>query len=279
MFTTPWLPRSAATPPAAASAAFFTCDIDSHTDARSRQPKSGHDSNINSGYFFTSPTPTTEAMSKTAENLRSMARHGDAEGINKLITALRRRDAESKKPSASKLTRVVGAKDALSGNTALHFCCANGHSDVALALIEAGAPVNAVNVSGSSALHYAALTGQLDVVKCLVTAGADILLKNNFGNNPFDEATQCSHREVASFLMAENEKQAEQCEKEQKDKPEKEDQATEQPKKASTVNKNTEFKPDPSTNATTTNTNTNGNVNTTTTTATGTGTETASQPQ
>ena len=188
------------------------------------------------------------SMPTRAEKLRAMACHGDLEGINKLISALRRRrKPDPKKQSTSRLASVVGAKDARSGNTALHFCCANRHSEAALALIEAGAPVNAVNVSGSSALHYAALTGQLDVVKRLVAAGADILLRNNFGNDPHDEATQFSHPDVASFLMTENEKQSKQREKEQKDQ----GQSATHTKDANIVNNNTESESHPTTSANT----------------------------
>lgn len=147
-------------------------------------------------------------MSKSAENLRNMARHGDLDGVRELLAALKRR-AENKSPAASssgkskrsKLERVIASRDEMSGNTALHLCCANGHSDIALQLIEAGAPVSAINTSGSTPLHYASLTGQLEVVKHLVRANADLVKRNNFGNTPLDEAVQCNHKDTADFLV------------------------------------------------------------------------------
>lgn len=147
-------------------------------------------------------------MSKSSENLRNMARHGDVDGVRELLAALKRR-AESKspatnssgKPKSTKLKRVIASKDETSGNTALHLCCANGHADIAVQLIEAGAPVSAINISGSTPLHYASLTGQLEVVKHLVRADADLVKRNNFGNTPLDEAVQGNHRDTASFLI------------------------------------------------------------------------------
>lgn len=147
-------------------------------------------------------------MSKSAENLRNMARHGDVDGVRELLAALKRR-AESKspatnssgKPKRTKLERVIASMDEMSGNTALHLCCANGHTDIAVQLIEAGAPVSAINTSGSTPLHYASLTGQLEVVKHLVRADADLVKRNNFGNTPLDEAVQCNHKETADFLV------------------------------------------------------------------------------
>lgn len=147
-------------------------------------------------------------MSKSAENLRNMARHGDLEGVRDLIAALKRRAENSAKNGAStssgkrtKLERVIASSDDMSGNTALHLCCANGHSDIALELIDAGAPVSAINTSGSTPLHYASLTGQLEVVKHLVNANADLVKRNNFGNTPLDEAVQCNHKATADFLV------------------------------------------------------------------------------
>lgn len=141
-------------------------------------------------------------MTKTAENLRAMARHGDEDGVKELLSALRKRAEGSDGSRRTKLERVVAGCDTISGNTALHYCCANGHSNIALMLVEAGAPVDALNNSGSTPLHYAALTGQLEVVRGLTNSGADLMKRNNFGNTPHDEAVQCSHRDVADFLMS-----------------------------------------------------------------------------
>lgn len=61
-----------------------------------------------------------------------------------------------------------------SGVTALLIAAYEGKSAVAMALIEAGAKVDAHNADYVYPLHYAAFHGDLDVVKALINAQADI---------------------------------------------------------------------------------------------------------
>lgn len=140
----------------------------------------------------TKPAPMNDIPSEIGEELRDMSRHGDLSGVKALISG--------KKPAVT--VEMMGSKDGQSGNTALHFCCANGHSDIAEFLIAQGNPCNISNNSGSTPLHYAALMGQLTVVKSLIKSGkCDLIHRNNFGNTPLDEALQCNHRDVADELM------------------------------------------------------------------------------
>ena len=60
-------------------------------------------------------------------------------------------------------------------NTALHAAIAGGHVDVALLLLEHGAPVDSADAGGHTPLHIAAEGGHLSVARALVARGADPL--------------------------------------------------------------------------------------------------------
>jgi ankyrin repeat protein len=57
-----------------------------------------------------------------------------------------------------------------------------GKTDIARALIEAGADVNLKNNEGSTALHSAAFLCRLEIVEMLLENGADKELLNNYGS-------------------------------------------------------------------------------------------------
>jgi hypothetical protein len=70
------------------------------------------------------------------------------------------------------------------GSTALISASVFGKTDVARALIEAGADVNIQNQEGSTALHTAAFLCRTEIVKMLLENGADKELKNIYGSTP-----------------------------------------------------------------------------------------------
>jgi len=70
------------------------------------------------------------------------------------------------------------------GSTALISAAVFGKTDVARALVEAGADVNIQNQEGSTALHSAAFLCRTDIVKMLLENGADKELKNIYGSTP-----------------------------------------------------------------------------------------------
>lgn len=72
------------------------------------------------------------------------------------------------------------------GSTALITAAAFGHFEVARALIEAGADVNHTNNEGSTALHTAALFCRTEIVEALLDNGADKNVKNNAGRTALD---------------------------------------------------------------------------------------------
>jgi hypothetical protein len=68
------------------------------------------------------------------------------------------------------------------GSTPLISAAVFGKTEIARALIEAGADVNFKNNDGSTALHSAAFLCRLEIVEMLLENGADKELLNNYGS-------------------------------------------------------------------------------------------------
>ena len=75
----------------------------------------------------------------------------------------------------------VGNKD-----TALGIAAAFGKTDVAIALIEGGADLDARNKDGTTPLHSASFLCYPDIVQALVDKGADKNARNNSGSTPLE---------------------------------------------------------------------------------------------
>lgn len=75
----------------------------------------------------------------------------------------------------------LNGKDPFGGSTPLITAAVFGRTDVALALIKAGADLNTQNKDGASALHVAAFFGRKDIVESLLVHGADKSLQNSRG--------------------------------------------------------------------------------------------------
>lgn len=68
------------------------------------------------------------------------------------------------------------------GSTPLISAAVFGKTEIARALVEAGADVNFKNNEGSTALHSAAFLCRLEIVEMLLENGADKELLNNYGS-------------------------------------------------------------------------------------------------
>ncbi|KAJ9629764.1 ankyrin repeat-containing protein [Taxawa tesnikishii (nom. ined.)] len=117
-----------------------------------------------------------------------------------------------------------------SGNTALHFCAANGltgevftsqqgtslwrpltdHvSDLLNTLLKTlttslSSPtplLNRRNASGNTPLHWASLNGHLATAKVLIAAGADMWVRNQAGNLAIFEAERAGKDDVVAYLL------------------------------------------------------------------------------
>lgn len=76
----------------------------------------------------------------------------------------------------------LNVKEPSMGSSPLITAAVFGKTEVARALIEAGADVNLQNNEGSTALHSAAFLCRTEIVKMLLESGADKTLRTNAGS-------------------------------------------------------------------------------------------------
>ena len=90
------------------------------------------------------------------------------------------------------------------GFTPLHCAAMGGHSEPLRQLLEAGAELEARNISmfgvSSTPIHLAAAHGHLDAVRLLVESGADYHSTRKDGQIALDLASFCGHEEIVRFL-------------------------------------------------------------------------------
>ncbi len=151
--------------------------------------------------------------------LMAIAAQGDLEGLNTVISALKKDlDDDNLKKHINLFS--------FSGGSAVMFSAAGGHSDATQALINLGADVNAVaqatpeyleklalmieagtvedndpHVDGVTAVHVAAQGGHLDTVNILVEAGADVTILDDEDRSPLLLAVKGNYGDVAIALV------------------------------------------------------------------------------
>ena len=90
------------------------------------------------------------------------------------------------------------------GFTPLHLATEYGHTEVANALLEAGAEVNATITDGfgqgSTPLHEAAIKEHIDIAELLLTNGADPTVTDSNGQTPLDLVAEEGDTEIADLL-------------------------------------------------------------------------------
>jgi len=86
------------------------------------------------------------------------------------------------------------------GWTALMLACQSTDHEMARLLIEAGASVNAINVSGQTALHFAASYENPQSCRLLLEAGADPGIRDKEGLTAVDYAREEKNRELVALL-------------------------------------------------------------------------------
>lgn len=75
----------------------------------------------------------------------------------------------------------LNGKEPMSHSTPLMTAAAFGKTEIAKALIEAGADLTPTNNDGATVLHTAAFFGRIKIVQMLIDANADKTVRNNFG--------------------------------------------------------------------------------------------------
>ncbi len=116
--------------------------------------------------------PASSASTETppGPGIHGAALEGDLEAVRRYIEA----------------GADLNAKEPLGGSTPLIIAATFGRTEVAKALIEAGADVDQRNNEGSTALLSAAFLCRTEIVAALLAAGADRSITNNAGSTPLD---------------------------------------------------------------------------------------------
>ncbi len=83
----------------------------------------------------------------------------------------------------------LNKKEPSGGSSPLITAATFGKTEVALALIDAGADVNFKNNEGSTPLHTAAFFCRPEIVEALLSNGADVSIKNNAGSTALETVT------------------------------------------------------------------------------------------
>jgi len=89
------------------------------------------------------------------------------------------------------------------GSTPLHCAAWKGHVEVVVALLNAGADVNATNTNehwGTTPLHAAAHANNTEIVRLLIARGADVNPADMHGKTPLHHTTYHNARSAAAEL-------------------------------------------------------------------------------
>ena len=73
-------------------------------------------------------------------------------------------------------------------STPLHYACDNGHMELAMALVDRGADVDARDNNGDTSLHLACWRGDMNMAMALIDMGADVNARNDKQMTPLHKA-------------------------------------------------------------------------------------------
>lgn len=164
-------------------------------------------------------TPTITLHEDDIDALLYFSRAGDLADLQEALTTL------SSTHQTSEIYILAAAVDPNTGNTPLHYACANGHNEVITLILSlvtqtrdtdiALSVLARSNDAGNTPLHYAAMNGQLAAVKALLVAvaavGAEedgardkaqlLAQKNNAGHDAAYEAESNGKDDVVQYLL------------------------------------------------------------------------------
>lgn len=86
------------------------------------------------------------------------------------------------------------------GYTALIWACSYGYTDIAKALMDAGADLDSTDTSGRTALIWSSYYGHIELVQNLIEAGANTKAKDCDGLTALKIAKERNHRDIANLL-------------------------------------------------------------------------------
>lgn len=87
------------------------------------------------------------------------------------------------------------------GYTALHWASCHGHSDVAVALLCAGARKDTKSSDGSTPLIVAVKENRAAIVNLLLCVGADVTVCNKKSETALSAAAECGRHDIADALL------------------------------------------------------------------------------
>jgi ankyrin repeat protein len=96
----------------------------------------------------------------------------------------------------------AGAEINNGDSKALHLACFNGHSKCVEILLQQKAKVSSVDAEKSTAMHKAAYNGHVECMKLLLSAGAKLDPVDNEGATPLHKAAFSGKVDCAKFLIA-----------------------------------------------------------------------------
>ena len=158
-------------------------------------------------------TPTTPALSADdIDDLLYLTRVNESADLQQTISDL------AKRYQCSPRDIVTAGIDSESGNSVLHYACANGFLDlVRLFLAQSTTVPNGIrphlnqlrlqlfinerNAEGNTALHWAAYNGHVDIVRALIDSGAGMWIKNAAGHYAMFEAERAERNDVVQYLL------------------------------------------------------------------------------
>ncbi|KAK3071496.1 ankyrin repeat-containing protein [Teratosphaeriaceae sp. CCFEE 6253] len=142
------------------------------------------------------------------DDLLYFTRANEAQELHQMLAEL------SKRYACDTREVLEACLDQETSNTVLHYCAANGLTDLLQSLLgslktseqngkAADRPqlMNRQNQQGNTPLHWAAYNGHLPSVKLLVGAGADMWVKNTAGHLAMFEAERAEKSEVVQYLL------------------------------------------------------------------------------
>ncbi|MEM8544962.1 MAG: ankyrin repeat domain-containing protein [Cyanobacteria bacterium P01_H01_bin.119] len=86
-------------------------------------------------------------------------------------------------------------------NTALIYAARDGHTEIAIALIEAGAEVNWIDGEGVTPLILAAFKGHVEIAERLLSHGADTTVVDQWGRTALDYALRRGEADAIAQLI------------------------------------------------------------------------------
>lgn len=136
-------------------------------------------------HFFTSFAQAREAPSLRTLELHSAVARGDERAVAGLIAEGVAVDARNER-----------------GETALLIAVQHAHTTIALALMRAGADINAQAANRDSPFLLAGARGRTAMLEAMLSKGPDYALRNRFGGTALIPACHYGHVETVRLLVA-----------------------------------------------------------------------------